>query len=200
MRILLVIFLLSTGLVWADRNDGGAGVVYGPGHAYWISAPLSWIFDNESGVGQGLHAVIYPKGSDWGQSPVVLYSSATAKGLGQTVHDIIKDDLAKFREHNPAVHMVEMAALTTKDGRQAEVREFTGDQWNNHEMVAYVDTPQVVCEIVMSARTDSAFQQGLPCFRHVVNSFLYLSPGDSAPPTPSVPQPSQTTGRVSRQI
>lgn len=169
-KLLIVLALLSLPAV-SDKLTGGSGIIYGSGHAYYLKAPEDWIFDNESGVTQGLHCVIYPQGSDWARSRAVIYSGVTAKKPGQTPAQIIAEDLTKFRKQFPQVKMNLAPDLTTEDKRVAQVREFTG---GNEEMVAYIDTPKVVCEVILSCRDRRHLEEAVPAFEYVVASFRFI--------------------------
>lgn len=159
---------------FASREEGGSGVVYGPGHAYLLKAAKGWIFDNESGRSQGIHAVSYPVGQSWKNGSVVVYSGTTPK-TKSGFDGVLEDDLKAFKEQNPDLKMKEEEPLLTGDGRRALVRKFSGDRFGNIELVAYIDTPEVVCEIVMSARDPGSFESGKIGFRAFLSSFRLLS-------------------------
>lgn len=169
LALLLALLLPATGL--ASREPGGSGVLYGPGHVYYLAASAGWVFDNESGVGQGLHAVQYPVGSTWADSRVVIYTGVSHGRLAE----VMADDLARFRKDHPDVQVRDLEPLTTGDGRVACVREFRGDRFGNVERLAYIETPEVVCEIVLTGRDEAATQSGLEAFRFAVGSFRFLT-------------------------
>src|SRR5215510_3761875 len=50
------------------------GIVYGPKAGFNIRAPEGWVVDNESGKGQDLPCVLYPKGSSWSDAKTVMYA------------------------------------------------------------------------------------------------------------------------------
>lgn len=175
-KILLTLILLvslST-QAWSSKDEAGSGILYGPGHAYKLSAPADWIFDNESGRNQGIHAVIYPVGESWAQSRVVIYTGVTSKSES-SFQQVIADDEAKFRAQNPNLAVSGEKSLHTLDGRSAIVRKFSDDNFGNSELVAYIDTPEVVCLIVLSAKDQAGFEKGLTAFPRVVSSFKFLT-------------------------
>src|SRR5689334_4614236 len=61
----LLLTLLSLTAFAAPPEKREGGIVYGPGISFAIEAPEGWTLDTESGQGQGLTAVFYPKGSNW---------------------------------------------------------------------------------------------------------------------------------------
>lgn len=173
--LLALIFLLALSVPgWPSKDEAGSGIVYGPGHAYKIGAPSGWIFDNESARSQGIHAVLYPVGESWAKSKVVIYTGATPKGEGG-FQQVLTEDEAKFRAKHPNLAISDETSLTTRDGRTAVVRKFTGDSFGNSELVAYIDTPEVVCQVVLSARDNAGFEKGMRAFPHVVSSFKFLA-------------------------
>src|SRR5262249_15941564 len=50
------------------------GIVHGPKAGFNISAPEGWVVDNESGKGQDLPCVLYPKGSSWADAKTGMYA------------------------------------------------------------------------------------------------------------------------------
>jgi hypothetical protein len=72
MKIFFVI-LLTSAFLFDQENHIGA--LHGEDHVYTLQAPKGWILDNQSGTGQGLHAVFYKVGGSWGKSPVVMYTN-----------------------------------------------------------------------------------------------------------------------------
>ena len=50
------------------QETSPAGIVYGPKASFNISAPEGWVVDNESGKGQDLPCVLYPKSSNRGRT------------------------------------------------------------------------------------------------------------------------------------
>lgn len=168
--------LALTANACASRNEAGGGVLFGPKHVFEISAPKGWIFDNESGVSQDLHAVIYPVGGSWNDSPIVLYTNV----LDRPAAEAMATDLAQYRKDSPQVKFEDRPAILTADGRRALVREFTGDRYGNHELIAYIDTPGVVCSIIMTARKGADVTKGRAAFAFVVRSFRFITDDEAA--------------------
>jgi hypothetical protein len=52
-----------------NSDEMNAGIIYGEGHAFTVSEQPGWILGNESGVKQGLHAVLSPRGHLGRRSP-----------------------------------------------------------------------------------------------------------------------------------
>lgn len=161
--------LLLTAACLASQVDGGSGIVYGKDYAYFIKAPEGWIFDNESGVSQGLVAVVYPAGSNWRDAKVVLYSSGTDRLTG--LDAVMAQDLKKFQDGNPKLEVEDLPPQQTQDGRSARIRRFSGDRFGNEEMVAYVDLDATVAEVVLTCNKDpKLFEESVPAFEYMVAS------------------------------
>ena len=70
------------------------GIVYGPKASFNISAPEGWVVDNESGKGQDLPCVLYPKGSSWSDAKTVMYAKVASpqwEGVNAFVATAIKE-------------------------------------------------------------------------------------------------------------
>ena len=87
----------------------------------------------------------------------------------------IKGDLEKFRNRHPNLKGKAGDSISTFDEKKAEVRYFTGDQWDNHEAVAYLQEEKVFVIIVLTSRTEAAFRNSLDAFRSVVKSYHFLT-------------------------
>jgi hypothetical protein len=170
----LVISLLLSGLVLA-QTPGGAGIVYGRGHAFAIQAPDGWVLDNAAGKGQGLQAVFYREGSDWGSAKGVMYTNAAIKGKGQeTLQELIDYDVAQFRARAPQLKVTAREDLATGSGK-AVVWQFEGDEHGNFEAVAYIDEKEAIVMLVLTARTRELFDQEYPSFEKLVGSYRFLT-------------------------
>ena len=188
--------LLAAQILCAAEKEFGGGIVYGKDHAFLIEAPPGWVLDTQSAASQGIHAVLYPKGSSWSEAPAVMYANmASKKKEGITnVQQLIDLDLAKFKKKNPKIGMTERRPLKTADGKTAQVRLFQGDQWGNREAVAYIDEPAFVAILVLSSRSQADFQESLPAFEKLVASYRFFTNDVRMPEKPkkgrdSTPRP-----------
>ena len=86
----------------AGPIDNGAGIFYGEGHSYALSAPSGWVLDNQAGRSQGLVAVFYPQGSSWSDSPVVMYSRIVKRD-GRSLEEVIRADIDYMKEASPEI-------------------------------------------------------------------------------------------------
>lgn len=175
--VLLGLLLLTPPTTFAAKWESGAGIVYGKKYAFLINAPAGWILDNESAASQGIYAVFYPKGSSWSKAPAVMYANAANKTTGgiTNVQKLIDLDVAKFKKKNPKIVITEGQPLKTADGKIAQVRLFRGDQWGNHEAVAYIDEPTIVAILVLTSRSQTAFKESLPAFEKLVASYRFYT-------------------------
>ena len=158
-------------------TEGGSGMVYGRYGAFNLTAPKGWMLDNESAVDQGIHAVFYPKGSNWADGAVVVYAQARPKeGKIQTPDDVAKNTVATFRaDGSPKYDGKRVKVLKTEGGTEAVIYHFEGDQWGNHEAVAYFPEAKAINFLVLTARNGKDFKDALPAFEELVKSYVFLS-------------------------
>lgn len=149
---------------------GDGGIVYGGDVGAMVTAPSGWVFDATSGVDQGLHAVIYPKGSTWANATEVMYVNFGRLEAGRTLLDFIAADLAKQKEGSPSLAIEVAESIALVGGAKAEVRLLSGDAWKNYEAVAYVAQTQGVAIFVLSCRNENGFRSSLAAFRQMVAS------------------------------
>jgi hypothetical protein len=158
-----------------NADDMNAGIIYGDGHAFAVSAPDGWVLDNESGVNQGLHAVFYPKGSSWKEAPAVMYVNTVRTSPGETIESTIAGDLAEMKLKSPNIRMITGLSIATSDKKTAMVRYFTGDKWGNYEAVAYVQEETVFVLLTLTARTKELYENALNAFQNLVKSYAFLT-------------------------
>ena len=170
---LVLAFLL--GPILLGQTPEGSGIVYGNKHAFLVDAPKGWVLDNNAQQNNGLCAVFYPVGSSWAKAPVVMYANSAVKGEGQrTVAELIAFDTQSFRKKAPTLRVADLPSIKTKDG-DAVVKKFSGDQFNNSEAVAYIDTPEVVVMLVFTSRDEKGFLANYSAFEELVGSYKFFT-------------------------
>jgi hypothetical protein len=188
-RLLATFCILVTG-VCASVIEEGNGIIYGKDHVFSLKAPKGWVLDNESAVSSGVHAVFYPKGSTWKDSRIVAYARARPRtDKIKTAADVAKENIEHFRaEGSTKYDGKEVKRIKTKDGKELVIYHFSGDQWGNFEAAAYAEENKTVNFIVLNARDEKMFQEALPAFEELAQSYFFMGekadikgPGPSAP-------------------
>jgi tetratricopeptide (TPR) repeat protein len=156
-----------------------SGIVHGPKAAFNISAPEGWVVDNESGKGQDLPCVLYPKTSSWSDAKTVMYAKVASpqwEGVNAFVATAIKEMKA---QHGTPKEKI--ASGKTKDGHDYFINEYpatkTYSQW---ERVGYVQLPQAVAYIVLTSRDQTSYQRDSSALEKVLKTLFYLEPKSEA--------------------
>ncbi len=173
---ILAFFAVTTlSLHVSAQETSGAGIVYGPKAGFNISAPEGWVLDNESGKGQGLPCVLYPKGSSWSDAKTVMYANIAGtkfEGVNIFVATAIKE---MEKVHGKPKEKI--LSGKTKDGHDYFVNEYpatkTYSQW---ERVGYVQLPRGVAYIVLTSRDKASYQKDFGELEKVLKSLVYLQP------------------------
>jgi len=100
----------------------------------------------------------------------------------------VADTLRDFRESSPAVAARFDQSLPLGSGRTAEIYFFTGDQFGNHEAVAYISEKRTINFFVLSSRDKALFQSSLPAFVARVRTYSFVSDHVEYDPTPAAPK------------
>ena len=173
LLVCLALLFVSAGVPAQEKYHGG--IVYGPKAAFNISAPKGWVLDNESGAGQGLPCVLYPKGSSWSDAKTVMYAkiaSTQFEDVNAFVAMAIKEMKAKHGTPKEKI-----ASGQTTDGHDYFINEYpatkTYSQW---ERVAYVQLPKAVAYVVLSSQDEASYQKDAPALQEVLKTFVYLEP------------------------
>ena len=173
----LALQALLAALPCAAQDSAATGIIYGPHHAFIVSAPPGWILDNEAGKRMGLDAVFYPHGQTWRDAPAVMYVNPAAPppAASADAGRVMRDDSARFAAESPHLRIIRAPPLRTSGKRVAYVRYYSGDIRGNFEAVAYIAESTVTPIIVLTARTRPAFDQALPAFRQLVQSYQFIT-------------------------
>ena len=167
--LLVMLFALP---VLGLKEEGGDGIVLGPGAAFRVTAPTGWIFDNEGCRHYRIPAVIYPLGGkSWYENDAtVIYNFVYDRAQNDGLADFFSQPP---RPGEPEVTRQDLPALTTSDGREARILDLR--RGGSLSRVAYIETPKVVSRIVLSAPDQASFDKAVPAFEKVVKSFRLLA-------------------------
>src|SRR6266581_292911 len=160
-------------LLGEETSPGG--IAYGPKASFNITAPEGWVVDNESGKGQDLPCVLYPKDSSWSDAKTVMYANmagAEFEVVNAFVEMAIKEMKAKHGTPKEKI-----ASGKTKDGHDYFINEYpatkTYSQW---ERVGYVQLPQAVAYIVLSSRDQASYGKDSDALEKVLKTLVYFDP------------------------
>jgi tetratricopeptide (TPR) repeat protein len=151
------------------------GIVHGPKTGFHISAPEGWVVDNESGKGQDLPCVLYPKDSSWSDAKTVMYAKVASpqwEGVNAFVATAIKEMKAKH-----GIPKEKIASGKTKDGHDYFINEYPATKnYSQWERVGYVQLPQGVGYIVLTSRDRASYQKDSGALEQVLKSLVYVEP------------------------
>jgi hypothetical protein len=176
MKTIALILALLIHVASAAIVEEGVGIVYGSNHAFSFKAPKGWVLDNESGVGQGVHAVFYEKGGSWEKSKVVAYARAANRdGKVKTAADQVATTIAGFRKNGSDKYDgKKVKTVKNESGKEGEIYHFSGDKWGNFEAVAYFVEDKTINFVVLNSRDEKLFNDALPTFEELAKSYLFV--------------------------
>src|SRR6476659_8980042 len=151
------------------------GIVHGPKAGFNISAPEGWVVDNESGKGQDMPCVLYPKAESWSKAKTVMYAKVASpqwEGVNAFVAWAIQGMKAQH-----GIPKEKIAYGKTKDGHDYFINEYpatkTYSQW---ERVGYIQLPQGVGFIVLTSRDKTSYLKDAGLLEKVLKSLVYVEP------------------------
>lgn len=167
----LIFFSFSGGAI-ADINNN-TGMLFGNNHAFYFTAPIGWVLDNQSGVGQDLHMVFYPQGETWAGSPVIAYGKSVSKGAGlQSVKDQVNRTVNDFHfQGSPNYRATMKDSVALPNGKQIAIYYFEGDQWGNYEAAGYIEEEETINFLVFNARSKKDFDKHIDAFKIILISY-----------------------------
>jgi tetratricopeptide (TPR) repeat protein len=150
-------------------------IVHGPKAGFNINAPDGWVLDTESGKGQDLPCVLYPKGESWSDAKTVMYAKMASpqwEGVNAFVAMAINEMKAKHGTPKEKI-----ASGKTQDGHDYFINEYpatkTYSQW---ERVGYVQLPQAVAYIVLTSRDQASYRKDSGALEKVLKTLVYVEP------------------------
>ena len=165
----------------ASILEGGRGLLFGNDHVFSVKAKPGWVLDNQSGVGQGLHMVFYPKGSSWAKSKVIIYGRSISTSITPTIKDKVKATVNEFVSNgSDKFKATEISEALLNNNNKAKIYLYTGDKFGNYEAVAYIKELDSINFLVFNAREKESFDNYLDDFYQIIASYknLYISSND----------------------
>ena len=153
------------------------GIVHGPKAAFKISAPKGWVVDNEAGVQQGFHCVLYPADSTWADADAVMYAKIASTDT--TDRDaFVKVAITKMREGGKGFRHTRVAEGKTGDGHAYIINDYrhgpsAGAKNSQAERVAYVQLPGAVAFIVFTVASEELHKRHAGVVQQVMKTFSY---------------------------
>ena len=174
-RLFICLALLLFCSPVSARETYPGGIVYGPKAAFNIAAPEGWVLDNTSGVEQGLHCVLYPKGSSWADAKTIMYAKVASTQF-EDVNAFVAMAIKEMQKtHGKPKEKI--ASGKTRDGHDYFINEYSATKsYSQWERVAYVQLPRAVAYIVLSSRDESSYRKDSGVLQEVLNTFVYLEP------------------------
>lgn len=170
----------------AQAQLEGAGIPYGKEIGALVQAPKGWIFDNQSGVSQGLHCVMYPQGTSWRTAGEVIYVTISELKPDQTLEEFVGADAADFQQKSAELEVRTLPSIVLVTGQEALVRRFMGDRFGNHECVAYAQLGRSVASFVLSCRTQAGYEKSIGPFLDMVAQVSLVKMQMGVQPAPAV--------------
>lgn len=175
MRTATIITLLISFSASASITEGGRGMLFGEDHAFAVTAKSGWVLDNQSGVGQGLHMVFYPKGETWTNSPAIIYGRAVPTAEAADVNRHVENTVSEFRKNgSPDYSSEQQPPLTLENGHKAEIYFYFDDQWGNYEAAVYFQETDTINYLVFNTRSKETFDKYLGDFQQIARSYQNL--------------------------
>lgn len=168
-----LVFLMMPIYSSATIREKGTGLFFCEQSAFQIQACNNWVLDNESGIGQGVPMILYPKGETWKDSPVVIYGKSASKEQAPSIEKQIDNTLKIFHNEykSPNYKAEKKESIKLQNGKIAEIYYFSGDRFGNYEAGGYIEEDESINFLIMSARNEKAFKSSIIGFYEIVSSY-----------------------------
>jgi hypothetical protein len=117
-----------------SRSGADGTILIGRNYGFILREPAGWLLDGASGKAQGVDAVIYREGESWKTGVAVMYARVVRKDSKEreTIQKVIESDVDEFKKANQMSRVSESAPLTTRDKKNATVKDFYDAKGRRH--------------------------------------------------------------------
>jgi hypothetical protein len=176
LLLLLGLFFFSSFSLYGAAVLDGGGLLYGGGAGYMLEAPKGWIFDNESGVADGLHCVMYPKGGSWKGSPIAIYANTFAD-INVDLEHFVMDDIDATKKSFPKMKYKMGAQFKTNKNLTAITVDFAGNG-TRYERVVFVYSNNSVCMVVLTTKEPKTLEKYKNVVFEVIKNIYFMNVED----------------------
>jgi hypothetical protein len=154
----------------ANDTQPISGLVYGEGYSFWIDAPKGWVLDPKTAKEYGINVVLYQAGLSFQTAPAVMYTSKLTRT--EIVEEAMKHEADNYKERYKGIQIPRRPGIQTKDNKIALVQCYKGDNKDQtDEVVAFIQENGFSVLLVLSAKSERAFEEAYPAFKHLVKSY-----------------------------
>ena len=159
----------------ARDAEPGACIAYGDDWAFMIVPPPGWSLVCHVEDTLGVTVALWPSDSSWKDATAVMYVNPSGRSdPKESLQAFVNDEIGRFRKDNPGLKVENAEGLKTGDAAPILVRKLTGDRFGNHEAIAYVESKRIFAILVLTARSEAAFNSSFAAFERLVGSYRYM--------------------------
>lgn len=157
-----------------DQNFSTEGIVHGPKAAFMIAAPKGWLLDNQSGQLQGLPCVLYPEGFNYENTQVEMYAKISSPEY-PNAEEFAAWAIDQMKQQPQGLQHIRIENGETSKGYPYFINEYRREcGYDRVERVAYVQLPDAVAYIVLTAVGEALFTEHKDALNEAVQSLLYM--------------------------
>lgn len=174
--VILLLFICSSGFSQVT-DSSRTGLLFGLHHAYFLTAPEGWIFDDESAIEEGIKAVFYPKGQTWADAETAMYTNWAAFDTtkNEKLQDIVNTDIDQFKKNNPETKVKKEKTIKIDKTKKAVVYSFINEKEKFFEQVAYIEEKKGVVLIILTSRSKNGLDTNKTFFSELIRSYSFLT-------------------------
>ncbi|MCB0712699.1 MAG: hypothetical protein KDD67_10250 [Ignavibacteriae bacterium] len=173
--LIVGLYLYAPSILLAQGDNLGVAIIIGERHAWMIESPEDWNLDQRNALASGLGAAFVPEWDSWSSSPVVMYANTIPKEFDTitVAGTIAADSVRAIQQFHASVKRQQ--PLGTIQGVDAEVCHVTRRDSSLFEAIAYINGPTAIAIIVLSSRDAEKFEDSLPSFARLVDSYEWIT-------------------------
>jgi len=158
-------------------DSSRTGLLFGKSHAYFLTAPKGWIFDDETAREEGIKAVFYPTGENWADAETAMYTNWAAYDTtkNEKFLDIITADINNFKTNSKGIIIKKEKVILLDKKKKAVVYSFINEKEQFFEQVAYIEEKKGAVLIILTSKTKAGLTKNNAFFVELIKSYNFLT-------------------------
>jgi hypothetical protein len=156
MKIILILFLVLINHLSFAQEKTSCAILYYGNKAISLKAPDGWVLDCESGLENGINAVLYKYEKTWQNAKTVMYVNFASFDIEnqRNLNDLISYDSSTFKENYEGIKIDTKEKIELGQFKGI-IKYFGGGTYKSFEYLAYLDLKEFAIMTVISSKSKS---------------------------------------------
>lgn len=176
MKRILILFLVLVSYLSLAQEKTSCTILYYENKAITLKAPNGWVLDCESGLENGINAVLYKYGKTWQNAKTVIYLNFASFDIEnqRNLNDLISYDAITFKDNYEGIKINTKEKIEFKKFNGI-IKYFGGGTYKNFEYLAYLDLKEFAIMAVISSKSKNDLDTNYSDFMKLLNTITVIN-------------------------